>query len=668
MTNSSVSTLEELNAAIQNHNPFSNAAVAKVQTVWGKGFPDLPTLNAHASGKVLEIIKQISTSQSSENKVQTLTITADIGSGKTHIIGRLRRRVVDDSSALFVYVNAGKYGDLNLVRYQFQKTLVEEFARIGSEGVTQWQEIAAAIANASNPKGQHTSAATIVRNFDKAYAKYLVNNHNLIKWLTTNILKNKPDADPFLIRAVLWTLSEMHAPYAVEWLAGNELDEETAKGMGLPTNANKTTQDREAESLGKIKQILRLVSDYKPVLICFDELETEGKVSDDGFTKVQVIARLIKDLYDNLEQSSIGKGVAIVTVMFQSTWTSQIKNAWGPVGAGSVMDRMSTATQAKPISLNPLNSQSTVDLVALWLQKELYEPCNLKPHDKVYPFKESELIHLGKSKPTVREVLDWCDRNYKPAKPTLSPWEKFELAIKKVNESDMGNYLDDNALIAEALLLGFHNLIGKPLNGVTSTGEKLKQVIIEMVDTDVRPVASKPKGLYNADWINFKVIGTENNKNFTIGVAVIQQPSAASVGGGLKRLTEYKRFGLTRGCLVRGKDKKISKNTQAYKLLEKLTENMGGEQVPLYEEQIKPLINIYALYQDCERYGLTQNQVLEFSKPRIFENPLLLEILSDPSGQIDSDTIEDDSIIGTLFDDSSTDDTVNNEELSDLFG
>lgn len=674
MTNLSVSPIEEINAAIEDYNPFNSAAIDKVQSVWGKGFPDLNTLNAHASQKVLEVIKQVKTSSDSKDKVATLVVTGDPGSGKTQLIGRLRRRVIGDGSAVFIYVNTGKYGDLNLLRHQFLQTLIENLARVGSQEVTQWQEVAAAMANASNSSGQKTAAATIVKNFDKAYAKALQNNQNLLKKLSTQILKIKPDADPYILRAILWTLSQMYAPYAIEWLAGNELDQETANSMGLPTNAGKTSQEQEAEALGNIQQILRLVSDHKPVLIGFDELETQGIVSEDGFTKAQVIVRLVKDLYDNLEQSGIGKGIVMLTVMFGSTWAGEIFSAITGTASvnkigGGVGDRMSTATQGNPISLKPLDSQSIVDLVALWLQKELYEPRGLKPHDPVYPFTESQLRDIGKNKPTVREALDWCAKNYRPNVP-LSLEERFKRAVKSSNEADIGDYLEDNNKIADALYFGFEQLIGETLEGETETGQKLRQLTIESVDTDIKVVNSKapPKNLSNQGYINFKVVGNEDNKNFVIGVAVIQKGNAAALGAGLKRLTAYERFGLTRGCLVRDKSKKINNKTQAYKLLEKLiSKDHGGEWAYLEAEQIRPLIDLYTVYQNCETYQLTQKQVAEFSKPQILENPLLREILSDPSGEIDAETIEDEELFGTLFDESSADDTANDDDLNDLF-
>ena len=173
-------------------------------------------------------------------------------------------------------------------------------------------------------------------------------------------------------------------------------------------------------------------------------------------------------------------------------------------------------------------------------------------------------------------------------------------------------------------------MINQRLEGVTASGEKLKKVIIESVET------------VDSNWL-FKINGVENeSKKFVIGVTVLQNSSATSVRAGLKELVNYSKFGLTRGCMVRSPDKKINKTTKAYKLLEQLTTQLGGEQAPLHPEEIQPLIEIYSIYQNCQSYGLTEEQVKEFSQEEIANNPLLQEILSDPSGKIDEYTLDSD--------------------------
>lgn len=661
MDNSAVSPIEVLNAAIKSHNPFINAGIVKEQDVWGKGFPDVPTLNAHASDAVFQAIELVRTSQSSHDKVTSIAITAAQGVGKTHLLSRIRHRLEREGGALFVYAGVNNYTDLNLVKYQFQQTLADSLSKTGSQEVMQWQEVAAAIANegfkAINVNAPNLSPQELLERFDKVYASWFAKNRNLMDRLTKEVLKTKPNADPYIVRAILWTLSETQATFAIKWLSGEELANSNADTMGLP-NLQKKNQDREAEALKIVQQILNLVSYYHPVVICFDEIDVENNCNDDGLTTPQVIADLVKRLHDTLEQSEMGRGVVILTVMLPDTWTNKVN-----LMPGGTPDRVSKYTQRKAINLKTLGGDSMVELVTLWLQN-FYETRNLIPHHPLYPFAESELRKYGKNGLTVREALKWCADNFKVEEETLppEPLERFKLALERESQLTRSNILEDNDLIHSALRFSFETLRGQTLDGETSTGEKLEQVTIE----DIADIEPKSK---NQGWINFKIIGKEKNKVFKIGVTVLQYSNGRSVGAGMQRIIEYKTFDITRGCLVRSKtkEKKIHKNWDSYGYLKKLVEELGGEHMDLKIEEIRPLIDLYSVYQKRNSYQLTEEQILDFSNLLTRNNPLLLEILSDPSGQIDEETIEGEELLNDFLNPLSVHETDDADDLSELF-
>jgi hypothetical protein len=661
MENPSVSPIEDINAAIQSHNPFSNAGIVKEQDVWGKGFPDVPTLNAHASDTVFQAIELVRNSQSSQDKVTSIAITAQYGVGKTHLLSRIRHRLEREGGALFVYAGVNNYTDLNLVKYQFQQTLADSLSKTGSQGVMQWQEVAAAIANegfkAINPNAPNLSPQDLVDRFDKVSASWSAKNKSLMNTLTKQVLKTKSNVDPYILRAILWTLSETQASFAREWLSGHELANSNADVLGLP-NPSKTSQDREAEALKNIQQILNLVSYYNPVVICFDEIDVKNNSTDDGLPTEFVIANLVKILHDTLENSELGRGVVILTVMMPDTWADKVN-----IIPGGTPDRISKYTQRKPIDLKPLSGDSMVELVSLWL-KEFYEARSLTPPNPLYPFEESELIKYGKNKLTVREALQWCAENFKVDEDELpkEPFERFELALNRENEVDLGDYLDEkhNSLIAEALRFGFETLKGQTLEGETETGETLNEVKVEDV-TEVEPKSR------NQGWINFKIIGKEKDKLFKVGVAVIQSSDGRAVRRGMERLIDYRTFDITRGCLVRSIEKKFLRRWDSYEHLNKLVQELGGEWVYLKSEEIRPLIHLYSVYQKRELYKLNEVQVLEFSKPLTAENALLREILSDPSGEIDEETIEGDELLNDFLNPPNIEDTDDSDDLGELF-
>jgi GTPase SAR1 family protein len=642
MNTVSYSTLEELKTAISSYNPFSRVAVDNVNSI-RKEEPYLKSLNTSIFEKVIDVIRQVKHSSDGKDKVATLVITGDPGAGKTQLVKRIRRHCLDQDLAILIYANLAKCSSSDLLKSQFLEIFVKELAvaeRNKNKELkpNQWQEIATKVFNNSmNLSENFYKSDNLVKIFDQLYANIKAQeNKNIIQGLSQGIKKHHPHFDTYTVRAILWTLSQTYGDFAVEWLAGNSLDSETAQGMGLPNYAEQSITEKNSAAFGKLLKILSLVSQYKTLVICFDEFD--DKVLESGQTNAQLITEFIKDLYDNLEQSNSSQGVSIISLMFKSIWTQQIKGYYGYSSVtDSMVARMSTSTKGEPLSLEHINGKSILELVSFWLEEFLYKPRQLKPHDSVYPFTVEKLEEIAKNRPTIRETLDWCYKEYKKIQETIvkDPKEQYQLARQQT--LDITDYLEDNDFLANTLKFGFDQLINQRLEGVTASGEKLKKVIIESVET----VDSK--------WL-FKINGIENeSKKFAIGVTVIQNKSAAFVKAGLKELVNYSKFGLTRGCMVRSPDKKINKNTQAYQLLEQLTTQLGGKQAPLYPEEIKPLIEIYSIYQNCQSFGLTEEQVKKFSQGEIANNPLLQEILSDPSGKIDEETVDSKELI-LLFD------------------
>ncbi|ERT06307.1 AAA domain protein [Lyngbya aestuarii BL J] len=607
---------------IREHNPFEGNTVVRSSQIWGKSFPDVPSINAHASNAILEAVSKVR-----QGKLETvgITITGEKGLGKTQVISRIRHQLQSDEKTLFIYL--GKYGSLNKIKCEFLQAVASSLRAYGKyQGVMQWQEIAAYLINKA--KNLKCSPNQYIAKFQKPSSK-------LVESLVNQILQTKPEINnPYLVRAILWTLAPQSLSiYANHWLAGHELAEKQANALGLP---NPKQEDKEAEAFTTACQILDLVSDYKLPVICFDELDRTD-VDDNGFTTAQIIASLSKDFYNNLK-----RGIFLLS-MYEETWRDQVKVL---PQAEAIIERIANyPTPKETIKLSYLNSESVVTVVSYWL-KEFYDSHQATPPSHLYPFDENKLREFGKQKPSVRDILNWCShhwvvpRDEKEEKITVeqnpntssvsvkpphkSPVEAaFRRELKEVEES-IDDAMEDNDAIASALLMGFENLIEKTVNGVE----------VESID----------KFTGNNCYVQFKINGKDNGKDVKIGVAVIQQPNGIGVQARLNQLTDYERFNLTRGCLVRSK--KISPNARsARQYLNQLLHKKGGEWVALKPEHIKPLLAIFQVDKERESYELTSEDIQSYidEKGLAINNPLIQEILSDPSGQ-EPDIITDDNI------------------------
>ncbi|MDZ8024764.1 MAG: hypothetical protein RMX65_018500 [Nostoc sp. DedQUE01] len=606
---STTSTIDEL---ITNQNPFAGHIVVRPQQIWGKSYPDVSSINSHASNAVFDAVQQIC---KGKRETVGITITAEKGLGKSHLISRVRHRLETEGDALFIYM--GKYDSLNQIKYQFLQAVASSLRAFGSQKVMQWQEIAAALINEAK-NCNYTPQQYISNIYPNWLSKY---STKTIDSLTESVLKIKPDiTNPYIIRAILWTLSTAHAHYANYWLSGLEITQTEAEALGLPNPKN---EDREAETLTNVRQILDIISHYRVPVICFDELDI-AEISDTGFTAAQVIANLVKDLYNNLK-----RGVFLLA-MYPETWNEQIRTL---PQAEAVVDRLaSEQADRQPIELKYLNSDDIITLVQQWLEHFYQENQQIPPYP-LYPFKETELKQLGKSKPTIRAVLKWCGDNFNnnpppppppPPPPTMQVEAYYQEELAEVHEA-IDELLEDEVMISNALRLCICSLIGETIDGL----------IIESLE-EVEPSAA------NNGFIDFKIIvkilGKRNK--IKIGVDVVQQ-DGANVGAALKRLIDYETFNLTRGCLVRTNVITQGARVARERLKILLDKRKGGKWVALQSEDIQTLLAISWVYWGSENYGITeekdildfQEQVLDFIKHKkiAINNPLIREILSPPS-------------------------------------
>jgi hypothetical protein len=595
----SSSSLENIHVAIKNSNPFAIKFVDQ-HHIWGASFPDVPEINAHVSDAVFDAIDQVS-----KNELPSIgiIITGEKGLGKTQVISRIRHQLQAQGNAFFVYM--GNYGNLDCIKSEFLQTLTSSLKRIGVEEVTQWQELAANMvftAKGDRPCSPKDLAngkfAAIVRNKPKAPAG----------WANTICLRKPELTNPYLVKAILWTLSENHAPYAISWLSGQELTQAKADELGLPNHSQKD----ELETFKTTCELLALMGQYSNLVFCFDELDDPG-CNNRGFTRAQVVAALAKDL-----RNLIGKCVLLMA-MYPATLRDEIKLAQMQ---GASYDR----TADKVLELNYLNSDTSVLLVSKWLE-DFYASKELVPPHPLYPFDEPKIKEIGKEKPTARAILKWCSDNWNVAE--IHPVKAaFDNEFQSVEDS-IDEYMEDNAVVGDALWFAFRTLTEKNIEGVKVTD-------VDWIDFDDN-VKNPDRG-----YLHLRIIAEEKGKVVKIGVAAVLQASGKFIGAALRRLIDYKKFGFTRGCLVRSH--KINKGSAIpQECVRKLLKEQGGEWVLLLKKHIMPLIALAFVFRKAENYEITEEQVYDFiEQTRLaIDNPLVREILSNPSGQEPSGLIDD---------------------------
>lgn len=617
--------------ALQASNPFEKPPVVKEQNIWGESFPDVSSLNAHASDAVFKALEKVRSSDSSLDKATSIVFTADRGVGKSHIIRRIRKRLQSEEQTLFIYASADKYGDLDLVNCSFQQSVAASLEQQGSGEISQWQEVAALTVidalKASNSGTTIPSTADLTARFDKAFQRSRMKGRDLVADLTRAIRKNKPNVDPYIMRAIIWTLSEERGPLAVKWLAGEQLDAQDAIDLRLPNN-QQSEKEREAHALLVVSKILSIVGEYRSICVCFDELDTIA-CNDLGLPTAVIIADLVRKLFTTLQQSKYGKGIVILTVLLPDIWNILSQDA-------EVSAKDKVAADGKAISLKNADSDAISELVALWLSP-FYATRDLVPPTPIYPFEQEKLTEYSKGRPYMREALRWCAghinekvESFTPADEKKTPTERFQLAYANASEQFSEDYLDDNDVIASTLSFCFQRII---------ENKNIKDTSIEnVVVRSIEEVTPKSK---NSGYINFKIVGTENEQPVTIGVEVLQQTHGLTVGAGFRRLLDCETFSLSRGCLVRSRERKLKRNWDSYEYYQQLIAQ-GGEWVDLVADEIKPLLALQYIYEHHEKFGLSIKRLDSFTfvQRLLTKNALIGEILSRPAGNLVEEALE----------------------------
>ena len=616
---------------VAHKNPFLKPPIVNSKDIWSDQICDFAEIHADASQKIFDALQQVKGTFS-------IAVVGNVGSGKTQLFSRVRHKLSNNEEAFCVYVNADQIDSLDFISVAFQQFLVDSLFHTGKSGVTYLQEIATNLVNQALEGIKSTkrfSAHELLDQFNQ-----LATNKSLVDKITGQVQQLKPylSDSSEVIRALLWTLSASSkpildesdfladsptsskstnyylAPSATDWLKGIEINEDDARIMKL-SNKSFKDEERESEALKRAMQLLRIASEYKSVVICFDELDAI-KHNKHATGTADVVADLIKTLHNGLDKVECRNSILIL-----SLWVSDKFRQTGFHSNYGLIERICSLADLKkePISLdkNLLNEETGLRLVDFWLDK-----LNAKnPENPYHPLGSEEKIrHFCKNRPNPRQLWRWCAENWieidggDPPPPV-----DLELIYQSLIGDEYSQLMEDEPLIVESLMFGLNKAIN----------QTVEKVLIKKITIQPR----------NAKF-QFKIEGIEDGKSVSIGVGVCQSAKAATVGAMLLRLLEYPRYKLTRGCLVRSENKRISKKTQAFENLTKLTSApFNGEFVPLKYDEIVEAYALLLLSQHPEIATLSSDEVDQFITEKAINNGLIKEILSDPSGEIPASVI-----------------------------
>jgi hypothetical protein len=365
-------------------NPFLQN---RVDTAWDARSiaTDVPTINDEAFQHVLRTIAEVRASRQSHG----LLLQGEPGSGKTHLLNRVRRWIQQDEHAWFVYILPITAPD-RVYRDILQATAGDiTRGAPDTHGITQ---LAVAVARLfmSDINAPIREIADWWRRVMDEYPAGDALADYLIKHLDVFILPLNLDGS--VVRVVAQFLAGRNRAAARDWLLGRSLPDETLATLGVAFNL-----DEESTALTALSTLIRLGGEFSTVVFAFDQIEGLQIDPDDrtGLLSFAHAAAQVLAQHEN---------VAVVTcaqVHFVETLEAIVGRAlFERIAERKSSLKLLTPAQATEVVQQRLRTDTDVE------QVRVYE----KPAeaDPVWPLTKSEIELLAMPAVSARRLLMRC--------------------------------------------------------------------------------------------------------------------------------------------------------------------------------------------------------------------------------------------------------------------
>ncbi|MCT7950097.1 ATP-binding protein [Ancylothrix sp. C2] len=373
-------------------NPFDT------ETFWSGNFwqeqqdPNLMVDSIHKEAiveieNILDLVAQ-------DNRTRTLMLEGETGSGKTYLLGRIKRQL--NPKAFFVYIEpftASDYIWRHILRYTVDSLLEVPEGKEDSQLMI-WLKGLSEFKHRSIIDMIRGDRQVFIRNLREAYPAGIYN------------------AAEFF--GVLYDLTNPKlASLACEWLRGDDLDEENLKLLKVQHSI-----DTEDAAQKIIANFGRIAEETQPIVLCFDQLDNIARLSD-GTIDLQTLFSANSVIHNQKL-----KNFLVIISIITDTWR-QNSHRIQPTDK----DRLDTVLQLKQVSLDQAE--------ALWKYRLsiLHRNALSLPDSALYPLERDKLEEKfpgGKTKP--RNVLILGRQLYQDYKVNLVGSELSHVEEKTVEE------------------------------------------------------------------------------------------------------------------------------------------------------------------------------------------------------------------------------------------
>ena len=555
---------------LQSTNPFDNYRSENFWRTQVGTEPVVESIHTEVIAAVTETLNKVA----QDRHTRTLLLQGDPGSGKTYLLGRLKKTLND--KAFFAYINPFPQSSRiwwHILRYTVD-SLVQVPAGQKDSQLMQWLKSLSVFT-------KRTLTQRLIQ--DNFWEGLTSDRQKFIKHLKKTY-KNSAIYNPDSFFGVLHDLiNPKKHDLACEWLRGEDLSDESLKELGVKSSID--TEEAACETLANFG---RIATETQPIVLCFDQIESIARLPNNS-PDLQTLFSVATKIHGE------SKNFLLIISINIDTWQNN-KNHIDQ----SHKDRIDLETYLKPISLIEAESILATRLYSLHRQ------ANPQPKSNTYPVdRQSLLEQFPRGRTNPREILIFGRDTILSYKKWLAEGSKGVFKPLKAKKPDE---CDRSELIASFKIKWIEELT-KAQQQITKLQQQSSPELIKMLQ----------EALISLGMENVKIpllLKTTKFANYSLSYKVPKKPEGLGVVW-----TEDQNmntfFHIMEACRksIEGKlcqnlylirDSKLgNQNTKGYRLYAQLFHNTYHRQIHPKIASIQYLVAYYELVKDAKEGDLT---------------------------------------------------------------
>ena len=457
-------------------NPFDPATLYTINFWQEQQNPSLNVDSIHQS--IITDIEMVLEQVAQEHNPRTLILTGDSGSGKSYLLGRIKK--IFNTKAFFVYVNPWPHGDYiwrHILRQTVDCLMKTPDGQTDSQ-LLLWLKSLLAFQNSSLLQKIIGERKVFIRNLKAIYPSGIYNPNDFF-----SVLYNLLDPE--------------YTPVACEWLRGDDLDEGALKSLGI-----KSSIDSEDAAQKIITNLGIISAASQPIVLCFDNLDNIPRLLN-GSLDLQALFNVNSSIHSHYPQNFL-----IIISIITSTWKQNYE---------LIQPADKARINAGYFHLKPITLEQGEAILAARLNA-LHSLAKTKPKSAIFPLSKEILekkFPRGKTLP--RNILELGRKEY----------EQYKL--KLLNQTQ-----DSQDLIPETKLVTFkliwqdnYNKTQKKISKITDlAAPELIRMLQEVLNAlQCQQVKTK---LLSGKYASHSLSYQKQNQEQIIGVVWTEDPNMNS--------------------------------------------------------------------------------------------------------------------------------------------